>query len=327
MDGTGSAYVTGGTVSANFPTANPFQGSIAGNSDVFVTKIGIGPANAPPVADAGVSQTVFIAQTVQLDGSGSSDPDGDPLTFSWEIISKPAGSAAALSDPTVVNPTFVADEAGEYEVELVVNDGTVDSDPDRVTITAQTAQKAAQDVIGQIETLLAEALLNEGQGNSLIKKLESAIKKLDKEQEKVALNMLNAFINHVNSLIDEGFLSSADGDPLISAIQDIIDYLTGLSKDALTGREGIPDSYALSNNFPNPFNPETRISFVLPEAVQTRLIIYNQMGREVARLVDGYLGAGNHSVNWNASNVASGMYFYHLQAGDFTETRKMILLK
>ena len=193
---------------------------------------------------------------------------------------------------------------------------------------ALAIKRAAKDVIGQIETLLADALLNEGQGNSLITKLKSAIKKLDKEQEKVALNMLNAFINHVKSLIDEGVLSSADGDPLISAVQDIVDSLSaGLAKRTLVSNNANPDSYVLNINYPNPFNPETTISFVLPEAVQTRLIIYNQLGREVARLVDGYLGAGYHTATWDATNVASGMYFYRLQAGDFVQTRKMVLLK
>ena len=182
--------------------------------------------NDPPTADAGTDQTVLVGAIVQLDGSGSSDADGDPLTYSWSLFSKPGGSFSTLTSTTAVNPSFSPDVAGEYVVELKVNDGTDDSDPAQVTITAQTAQQAAQDVIGNIETLLADALLSAGQGNSLIKKLESAIKKLDKEQKKVALNMLNAFINHVNSLIDEGVLTSADGNPLISAIQDIVDSLS-----------------------------------------------------------------------------------------------------
>ncbi|TFB12350.1 T9SS type A sorting domain-containing protein [Candidatus Marinimicrobia bacterium MT.SAG.3] len=69
------------------------------------------------------------------------------------------------------------------------------------------------------------------------------------------------------------------------------------------------------------------MSFVLPEAGQTRIIIYDQMGGEVARLVNGYLGAGYHTASWDAKNVALGIYFYHLQAGDFIQTRKMVLLK
>src|SRR5262249_38453289 len=73
---------------------------------------------------------------VYLDGSGSSDPDGDPLTFSWTIVSKPPGSSAQISDPTAVRPNFVADVVGAYVIRLVVNDGILDSDPGTVMITA-----------------------------------------------------------------------------------------------------------------------------------------------------------------------------------------------
>ncbi len=92
------------------------------------------PQNTPPVADAGSDQTVDVGQTVTLNGSGSSDADGDSLTFSWEFIVAPGGSAAALSDPTAVMPTFVADVPGDFVIALVVNDGTVDSPPDDVVI-------------------------------------------------------------------------------------------------------------------------------------------------------------------------------------------------
>jgi PKD repeat protein len=108
--------------------------------------------NQPPVADAGPDQTVFLQfpqgdrkgflnpAHVILDGSGSSDPDNDPLTFQWQFTSTPKGSTAQLSDPTAENPEFDADVAGDYVVELVVDDGhaaKVESAPDTVTITAE----------------------------------------------------------------------------------------------------------------------------------------------------------------------------------------------
>ena len=89
----------------------------------------------------------------------------------------------------------------------------------------------------------------------------------------------------------------------------------------------IPEDYALRQNYPNPFNPETRIEFALPEAGRTRLIIYDLLGREVTRMVDGNMSVGYHSVTWNANNVASGIYFYRLTAGDFVSTKKMVLLR
>ncbi|MFQ5658069.1 MAG: PKD domain-containing protein, partial [Candidatus Methylomirabilales bacterium] len=72
------------------------------------------PTNAPPVADAGPNQTVLVGMTVTLDGSGSSDADGDPVTFRWTLTVLPAGSAAAVSDPTAARPFFMADRPGIY---------------------------------------------------------------------------------------------------------------------------------------------------------------------------------------------------------------------
>ena len=90
--------------------------------------------NSSPVADAGEEQSVFVTDTVSLDGSGSSDADGDSLTFYWSFIEMPLGSTTTLSDPTAVTPTFMVDKAGTYEVQLIVNDGTYDSEPDTVII-------------------------------------------------------------------------------------------------------------------------------------------------------------------------------------------------
>ena len=87
-------------------------------------------ANNPPTADAGPPQTAEVGDLVQLDASGSNDPDlGDTLSYSWSFTSKPTGSAAILSDPTAVNPTFTADEPGYYDLDLTVDDshGGMDS--------------------------------------------------------------------------------------------------------------------------------------------------------------------------------------------------------
>lgn len=92
--------------------------------------------NIAPVADAGGDQSVDVGSAVQLDGSKSSDANNDPLTYTWAIVSRPASSAAALSDSRIVNPSFIADAAGAYNINLIVNDGKVDSLPDSAIITA-----------------------------------------------------------------------------------------------------------------------------------------------------------------------------------------------
>jgi hypothetical protein len=92
--------------------------------------------NTAPVANAGPNQTVTAGDLVTLTGAGSTDANGNPLTYAWTLTSKPGGSTAALTGATTVNPTFTADLAGAYVASLVVNDGTVNSAPSTVTVTA-----------------------------------------------------------------------------------------------------------------------------------------------------------------------------------------------
>lgn len=91
--------------------------------------------------------------------------------------------------------------------------------------------------------------------------------------------------------------------------------------------EVLPTEFALSQNFPNPFNPVTEISYSLPSAADVSLDIYNVVGQKVASLPGGHKEAGTYSVVWDATEFASGVYFYRLTAGDYVETKKMLLLK
>ncbi|RPI63015.1 MAG: T9SS C-terminal target domain-containing protein [Ignavibacteriales bacterium] len=88
-----------------------------------------------------------------------------------------------------------------------------------------------------------------------------------------------------------------------------------------------PAEYKLSQNYPNPFNPVTRINFQLPYASNVTLKIYDVVGSEVATLVNEIKAAGNYNFDFNASSLASGVYYYKLQAGDFVQNKKMILMK
>jgi hypothetical protein len=99
------------------------------------------------------------------------------------------------------------------------------------------------------------------------------------------------------------------------------------------GKNGnLPNAYSLHQNYPNPFNPTTEISFSLPQTSKVELTVYNVLGRKVNTLVNSELEAGVHTITWDGTDydgekVASTMYFYRLQAGSFTETKKMLLLK
>jgi hypothetical protein len=89
----------------------------------------------------------------------------------------------------------------------------------------------------------------------------------------------------------------------------------------------LPSHFNLSQNYPNPFNPATIISFSLPSKSFVSLKVFDIMGREVATIVSEEISAGNYSRQWNAAAFASGTYFYRLQAGMFTKTKKLLLLK
>lgn len=121
--------------------------------------------NTPPVADAGEDQSVYMNTQITLDGSGSNDIDGQTLMYAWSFVSKPAGSAAVLSSVTAVNPKFTCDLRGDYVLQLIVNDGFADSDPDTVTVNVQNRLPVANAGSGQTRALGQTVTLN-GSGSS-----------------------------------------------------------------------------------------------------------------------------------------------------------------
>ena len=176
LDGTGSSDINGDPLTYSWTFASKPQGSTATLSNptgamptftpdlpgVYVLRLIVNDGkvnsqpdtvrietgtvpNQRPIADAGDDQTVNLGARVTLDGSGSRDPDNgpSPLTYSWSISTKPAGSAAVLSSTTVVNPMFTADKAGDYVIQLIVNDGADSSAPDTVRITTRNTRPVA----------------------------------------------------------------------------------------------------------------------------------------------------------------------------------------
>lgn len=89
----------------------------------------------------------------------------------------------------------------------------------------------------------------------------------------------------------------------------------------------IPHAFVLKQNYPNPFNPQTKINFDLPKALFAELTIYDILGRQISVLFNEHLNAGKYSVDFDGSNMPSGVYFYRLKTGDFSQSRKMILIK
>jgi photosystem II stability/assembly factor-like uncharacterized protein len=116
----------------------------------------------------------------------------------------------------------------------------------------------------------------------------------------------------------QGFLY-AGGDGIYRSAQIVDEVRTGIL--------GLPQMYLLSQNYPNPFNPATTISFNLPSNAFTTLKIFDLTGKEVTTILSQELKGGNHTIQWNAAGIPSGVYFYCLQAGSFLGTKKLVLLK
>jgi hypothetical protein len=150
--------------------------------------------------------------------------------------------------------------------------------------------------------------------------------------------------------VNPGFVS---GNSIIARVwssQDNLEYETNITFDVGNGNFGsgifsrisiegtnvvsvsatgssVPASFSISQNFPNPFNPSTKINYEIPEKSKVNLKVYDILGNEIVTLVNNENQLGRYEVEFHAADIPSGVYFYRIQAGNFVETRKMILLK
>jgi len=125
----------------------------------------------------------------------------------------------------------------------------------------------------------------------------------------------------------ESFQSPGEQEYLIGAIIDGKTYGTITSIGAFSGGHETPIGLALYQNYPNPFNPSTMIRYALPNRSHIRLAVFTTLGEQVATLVNGEVEAGYHEVIFDASGLASGVYFYRLQVGSFVETKKLLCVR
>jgi hypothetical protein len=100
-----------------------------------------------------------------------------------------------------------------------------------------------------------------------------------------------------------------------------------IKQETANNQDNSTESYFNLKNYPNPFNPETNITYTLKNSTYVKITIYDRLGREVANLVDGQQTEGEHSIKFNASNLPSGIYFYRLKTSEKTEVKKMVLAK
>jgi len=125
----------------------------------------------------------------------------------------------------------------------------------------------------------------------------------------------------------EGGLYVVGGIDEFAQAVDIVEEIVPQGTNGITLVSGTPEEFYLIQNFPNPFNPSTTIQFSIPEQANVKLEVFNTIGESVSLLVSENLNAGTYEYEWNAEGFQSGIYFYALTAGSFTQTKKMILMK
>jgi hypothetical protein len=136
----------------------------------------------------------------------------------------------------------------------------------------------------------------------------------------VMSGLLNSFVNDLAICGTNLFAATAGAGVWKRPLSEMI-------TDVENTQHHIPTRFALGQNYPNPFNPTTTITFSIGTYSYTSLRVYDVLGREVATITSGELPAGSYTKQWNASSLPSGIYFYCLQVGSLTETKKLVLLK
>jgi len=258
-----------------------------------------------------------------------------PEPCSWiSSISPMSGTTPAGSSSQVtVNVNATGLVIGSYQCQLLVLSNAANGNQLFVPIAliVGTPVERINDLIAKVQALKAAGVLNKGQANALIVKLQAAKKNIDNGNINAAINELGAFINQVNAFVNVGILTVAQGEELVDAANAIIELLQNslfkAGKTELANNNEIPDVYGLEQNYPNPFNPSTNIRFSIPESQFVTLRIYNILGEEVATLVNEDLSPGIYEVNFDAGHLASGMYIYNIKAGNFNQTKKLLLTK
>ena len=125
----------------------------------------------------------------------------------------------------------------------------------------------------------------------------------------------------------QDYTEGTDRDPTRAEYKLIVTTDTEISDPVAAEGEELPESFSVSENYPNPFNPSTTFHYSLPQTVNVDVAVFDMLGKRVQTITQGQQSAGTYTVRFDASSLASGMYFYQVRAGEFIQTRKMLLLK
>lgn len=325
-------YTAAGTYTVSLTAANAY-GSDTKTETAYITVTA--PSNDPPVADfSGTPLSGDYPLTVDFTDLSTNSP----TSWSWTF-----GDGGTSGDQ---NPTYTYTAAGIYTVSLTATNaygsdtktetGYVNvTEPvtgtlhvNDVLVTRFTAGRnctgraqisiysdGGQPVAGATVTVSITGNTTETRSGTTLSDGSVTISTLKTKTCSGEWCFEVTAVTHAS-------LTYAPGDNVVTMSCESGDVYSLMTGEAI----GNAGRFEL-NNYPNPFNPNTTISFRLPEAAQVRLDVFNIMGQRIATLVDRYVEAGFYSVDWDGGAVASGIYFYRVQAGQFSETRKMVLMK
>ena len=312
-------------------------GSAADTDTISVTVL---PANDPPllanpIADASIledsGENVLVADLYTV----FSDVDNDVLTFS--AVAGAGLSAAATGDALRVTPD--PDFFGDVEVVVTADDGMANVS-DTLTVTVENVNDAPTPAM-----LLApvDGFMLDDPTLPLEFRWQASVD-VDGDVLSYEWRVVSEFQDTtVAGLSDTSFtfdgsafwqinttyhwmVNTGDGTVMVASA-DTFALIVPLINSLDDQPGSLPSEFVLEQNYPNPFNPVTFIRFALPEALPVRVEVFNMLGQPVATLVNEMKPAGYHTVSFDGSELSSGIYFYRLEAGSFSQLRKMILMK
>jgi len=346
VDGSGSAYVTGYTESADFPTTiNSFDATFNGFSDVFIARLN-------PQGSL-LEYSTFLggsfrdaARSVVVDGSGSAYITGYTNSFDFPTTPEAFDTAQDFSNynaflakltpdgSDLVYSTFLEGEEKESGYGITVDDSS------NAWVVGFTESPFFPTTPGAFDES------HNGGRDVFVARLNGKGSSLDYSTFLGGMGDdygWDIFLHGVNEAYVTGYTLSAD----FPTIAGVFDETHNHSEDAFVTRlclrglvpvdptgpvEALPVIYMLHQNYPNPFNATTEICYAIPKDGHVVLSIFNSLGQKVRTLVDSEQRAGEHVIVWNGrdnmdQDVASGLYFCRMRTGKFTQTVKMMLVK
>jgi hypothetical protein len=242
------------------------------------------------------AEPVCMTSTSNLDLTAS---DADPDTkYYWRVY---AHNSEGWGEPSAYSCFTTADLTAEGSIENLT-DGVID--------------------------LIAEDHISQTQGTYLIRLLEQAEARVLAEQEMPAIITMYFFKARIFLLRISGLITQPVYDNLNYSSDGVIDLIADMdTPPTVMNNLSSPEKYSLVQNYPNPFNPVTTIEYSIPQSSFVSIKVYDMLGREVADLVSKHHETGTYLVEWNASNISSGIYFYTIRSGNFVDTKKMVMTK